>query len=410
LLRNSRGFSARNDFFNTLLELAHHRDAVAYGFVEARLKITPNGEVNVDERFYADVLSKYLSKRSRDSNERAAADYDSYFATPDSISDEETNRLERALSDFNRVFAAEFGFSVHLLFKTRDQLRAMAWNSRTPGGLMNEAQFRGFLLHCGFSDREAEAFLHRFTLPIRSAWDADLPPRCQKHDVYPWRFRRQLSLLTRPLIQLSKSPHTWLVSVPMFERSMEYWLGNLERAYFPKDFFQSSEMQSHIGEIVNKRGHEFAQSVGAVFSSAGCRAKVEVEMTELGASKRDGLGDIDVLAWDNVLGLVFAVECKRLLIATTVREIVQRLEDFRGRREEKDSLGRHLRRIDWLSNHVEAVERYTGIPAANLQLIPLLVTSAIVPMQFYSEMRFPVDQVVPYDDLAKYLIVRARGE
>jgi hypothetical protein len=196
----------------------------------------------------------------------------------------------------------------------------------------------------------------------------------------------------------------------MFDRSVKYWLGNLERAYFPKDFFQSAEMQSYVGRIVNERGHEFNQTVAGVFSSAGYTAKIEIQMTELGASKKDGLGDIDVLAWDSASGFVFAVECKRLLIATTVREIVQRLEDFRGRREERDSLGRHLRRIDWLSNHREVLVGYTGIATAHLQLTPLLVTSDIVPMQFYSEMRFPVDQVVPYDDLPNDLAARARGK
>jgi hypothetical protein len=191
-----------------MLELAHHRDAVAYGFVEPCIKIMPNGEVNLDEKFYADVLSKYFSKRSRDTNERAAVDYDTYFPTLDSLSPEETDRLQRSLSDFDTVFTPEFGFSVHLLFKARDELKDAAWKHRTAGGPFTEPQFHAFLRLCGFSNREAESFLDRFTLPIRTAWDADLPPRCQKHDVYPWRFRRQLSLLTRPLVQLSKSPRS----------------------------------------------------------------------------------------------------------------------------------------------------------------------------------------------------------
>lgn len=389
-----------------LLELAHHRDAIAYGFMEPCLKIMPNGELGVEEKFYIEVLSKYLSKRSRDTNERAAAHYDSYFSAPN-ISDEESDRTERAISDFDKVFVAEFGFSVHQLFDARDELKAMAWKTRKTGGLMDEAQFHAFLQHCKFSDHEAKAFLERFSLPIRTAWDANLPPRCQKFDVYPWRFRRQLSLLTRPLVQTSVAPRVWFVSVPMFEKSVTYWLGNLERAYFPKDFFQSSEMQSYIGTVVNKRGHEFTRRVGEVFSTNGYVTRLEVEMTGLGASKKDGLGDVDVLAWNDASGRVFVIECKRLLMATTVREVVQRLEDFQGNKEEKDSLGRHLRRIDWITKHSDEVAKLIGIPSSNIKLIPLLVTSDTVPMQFYDAMKFPTAQVIPYDDLAKYLSEQA---
>ena len=130
-------------------------------------------------------------------------------------------------------------------------------------------------------------------------------------------------------------------------------------------------------------------------------------MTGLGASKKDGLGDVDVLAWNDASGRVFVIECKRLLMATTVREVVQRLEDFQGNKEEKDSLGRHLRRIDWITKHSDEVAKLIGIPSSNIKLIPLLVTSDTVPMQFYDAMKFPTAQVIPYDDLAKYLSEQA---
>lgn len=126
-------------------------------------------------------------------------------------------------------------------------------------------------------------------------------------------------------------------------------------------------------------------------------------MTKLGAPKKEGLGDIDVLAWDRVSGNVLAIECKRLLPAITVREVIQRLEDFRGNREEKDSLGRHLRRVDWLKKNLNLLAKYTRIPAVNIRLTPMLVTSETVPMQFFTEMNLPASHVVPYDELGNHI-------
>ena len=159
-------------------------------------------------------------------------------------------------------------------------------------------------------------------------------------------------------------------------------------------------MQQHVGNVTNKRGHDFAQKVGKLFADSGCSTKLEVEVTQLGASKKLRLGNVDVLSWEETTGRVYAVECKRLLTANSVREVVQRLEDFRGDMKKKDSMGRHCRRIEWLKNNLEALAKFTGIPTATIRLIPMLVTSEIVPMQFYKDMKFPTAQVLSFDDLA----------
>jgi hypothetical protein len=122
-------------------------------------------------------------------------------------------------------------------------------------------------------------------------------------------------------------------------------------------------------------------------------------MAELGAHKNPDLGDIDVLAWRSDSRIVFLVEAKRLTPALTVREVIQRLEEFRGDEKRNDSLGKHVRRIKWLENNLSGVEKLTGIPATKLQICSLLVTSEAVPMQFFDEMNFPTNQVVPIDEL-----------
>lgn len=194
-----------------------------------------------------------------------------------------------------------------------------------------------------------------------------------------------------------------MVSVPVFEKSVTYVLGHLEHARFPKDFFHSAEMQKYVGDATNQRGHDFAKKVGKVFTDSGCTTKLEIEVTQLGASKQLCLGDVDVLSWEEKSGRVYAVECKRLLTASSVREVVQRLEDFRGDKKEMDSLGRHLRRIEWLEKYLDALAKFTGIPTGKIRLIPLLVTSEIVPMQFYEGMKFPTSQVLSFDEVTNRL-------
>ena len=387
-----------------LIEFAHHRDAMAFGFLKPSVKIYPNGEIEVDESFYSEILSKYLSHRSDDASERAAESYDQHFDPPQAASEEESEIANRKMAKFDEVFVPEFGFSFEKMLDVMDVWREFAIRAQASGGQLTEPEMLGLLCEgCGFSSSEANAFLERLTLPIRSQWDADLPPRCKKEDVYPWRFRRNLSLLVRPLVEVARSPRTWIISAPFFERSVAYLGGNVENADFPERFFASDKMRKYIGQRVNRRGHIFAEKVHTVFIQQGYAARLEIEMTELGAAKHAGLGDIDVLAWNVATGKVFPVECKRLLTALTVREVIQRLEDFRGDRKAKDSLGRHLRRVDWLTENLQSLVKLTGIPPERIRLMPCLATSDIVPMQFFQEMDFPLNQVVPFDRLVSFI-------
>jgi hypothetical protein len=49
------------------------------------------------------------------------------------------------------------------------------------------------------------------------------------------------------------------------------------------------------------------------------------------------------------------------------------------------------------------VQKITGIPAAAISFRPLVVTSELMPMQFFEEMNFPTNQVVSVDELPTYL-------
>ena len=166
---------------------------------------------------------------------------------------------------------------------------------------------------------QAERLLAAFTLPIRSRWDAELPPRCSKLDVYPWRFRRNLSLLMRPLVLVRTEPRGWLISAPFFEKSAQCLTGNIYEGRLPDRFFGSRELRAYIGSIVDKHGHAFAEQVAITFRNSGYNTRTEVRLTELETPRDPDLGDVDVLAWSERGTDVFITECKRLTPALTVR-------------------------------------------------------------------------------------------
>jgi len=201
---------------------------------------------------------------------------------------------------------------------------------------------------------------------------------------------------------VNTSPRRWVISAALFENAGRYITGNIYEGRLPDRFFVL-KLRAYIGAIVDRHGHAFAERVAGIFRKSGYTTRAEIRLTELGAPRNPDLGDVDVLAWTGSGTDVFIAECKRLTPALTVREVIQRLEDFRGDEQRKDSLGKHLARLAWLDKNRAGLQKITGIPATAISFRPLLVTSELVPMRFFEEMKFPTNRVVSADDLSAYL-------
>jgi hypothetical protein len=364
-----------------MILLAQMRDAIANGFIESRVQIYANGEIDTDRTFH-ELSTKYLTAKSKKITDYVVSEADSYYWGKKKVSME---GVEEYCNKQDQVFIPEYGFSMSKMFLIGDQLRDRSIQEKKSFFIMNEQEMKVLLSTAGLSSVEAQAFLARFTLPVRTSWNTGLPSGCRDSDVFLWRHRRKMSFLSRPLMELSSLPKSWIVSATAFDRTTQHLFIRIDDGNIQHNYFNSEEMRSRIGEIVNKLGHEFARDVEAVAKEAGFKTDLEVEMTSLGAKKSDGLGDVDVLAWKTGSLVVYVVECKRLRSAITTYDIIQRLEDFKNDKKEKNSLTKHIRRCDWLSNNRAALSKLTGIDSHCMEIRPLLVTSDIVPMQFFED-------------------------
>jgi hypothetical protein len=135
-------------------------------------------------------------------------------------------------------------------------------------------------------------------------------------------------------------------------------------------------MKKYTGAVNARRGLDFNRAVGTLFSAEGWNVRLEVEMNELGALPNEASGDVDVLAWKG--NVVCVCECKELLFARTVSEVADQLVRFCG--VPGDELHKHLRRVGFIQAHSDGLRRITNV--ANPRVVPLLVSSKIVPMQF----------------------------
>jgi hypothetical protein len=384
-----------------LILTANHRDAISEGFISPpEVHVFPNGELDVNDHFYKSVMAPYVQALFAKQFRSSAQNYEKWFSdhkeSSDSDADEILDRLEQP-------FHQEFGVTISQFVMIPQYFGRFALENQKLVLEFDEPGIRSFLKEvCNLDEKSADLYLARFSLPPRRAWDQDLQG-FEKNDVWPWKLRRRLSLLMRPLVLMSAKPEKrWLVYPPLLAMNRLYVLNGVSEAAFPRHHFQSEAMLTFLDGQVNRQGHEFEHEVANHLEQLGFHTRRNIFMTALGASASSGVsGDVDVLAWKHNSSNVLVIECKHLRMAASVRDVVDRLDEFRGERDDK--LGKHLRRLNWLKSNPAAVSALSGIPVTAIQFRGLLVTNDLVPMKFFSGSLISQQDVVALNQLANLL-------
>lgn len=383
-------FDALQADISVLINVANHSDAIRYEFLKPDTKIYPNGELDFDFADLAEVVGQYLSGYFNDQFQSAADAYEQNFDSGEPMG------AAPLPEEFKDACKVEYGVSVEQIVNLSASLAKVALEDRRALYEQSETDLIKLISETQeLSKPETETLISKLSLCPRDSWDSQFPAGFSGRDIWPWRFRRKLSLIARPLVRLAEGRDaTFVVSPGLVEEAVRYLLDGTLRGDFPPEYYQTSEMRSWIGRARHERGRAFEEHVRTRFEELHYHARSGVQMSELGTKKEEGdLGDVDVLAWSDD-GTIFVVECKSLQFAKTVSEIGEQLKQFRG--EANDALARHLTRVNWLERHPETLRRVIQADAkTRCTIVSLLVTNTIVPMQFATGLPLDSKHIVP---------------
>jgi hypothetical protein len=375
-----------------LIATAAHSDAIRTRCADPAMKIWRLGDFTLGDDFM-DVMHPYLASHFEKSHMAEVERYADLFMA----------RKEGTLTD-TEVFGQEFVESFHGEFgispgRLAELASILAEDAISQGKIVvvRETDSLSFMLaKAGFSQVEIDGIWKSFVLKPRDRWDLAEKPFRNK-DWFPWRYRRRLSLMARPIVNLGDGR---VIYAPGFcEDSFRHSVMECFQGAFETEYFDTQRMRQLVGAVNARRGLEFNRAVGDLFRAEGWSVRLEVKMKELNAPRKEAAGDVDVLAWKS--SIVCVCECKELLFARTLSEVADQLARFRG--VPGDDLDKHLRRSSFLNAHTQGIQKITRID--NPQIVPLFVTSKIVPMQFartFATQVVSADQVTA-DFLSKLL-------
>ena len=362
-----------------LHHLGGSSEAIKYGGKKAEIRVTPLGDIHTQIDFEEKIADPYGQAIGRKRFRSGADVYETHFREPP-VAQNSKNVLD---SEFLAAWTEAYGFTI-------DEMRIFMDSIDDEGLRRNEPMFISNFTELSDLNRSGRIepptvrnILDALTLQPRVTW-ASTPNGFSSKDWYPWRFRRRLSAIARPILQLTEGEDPSLLIAPGLVREGAAKLVDycLRGGYDAKDF-RPGRMRAWIGAEENRRGNKFNSEVAERLEALGWRTRSSIRATELLNDKLDrDYGDFDVFAWRD--DRVLAIECKDLELAMTAGEIARQLDEFRGEigiRGKPDRLKKHLLRVELLRLRAADLQAFvgsSGVPTIEAHL----VFSGIVPMHF----------------------------
>jgi hypothetical protein len=359
-------------------------DAIYWDAMEPRLRVTALGDIHANVTFQREVLAPYGRAGSDLAVHQNIENYAENLAEPEA---RDTDASMFA-PEFHDALEEQFGVPLDGIRKFIDALENVGIKRRHAILTTKKSRLLESMTNENFVDLPTATILTEyFTFKGRAQW-RDLPDGCDERDLFPWRFRRRMSVLRKPLIQLDSAENPTLIVAPGIVRdAIVYMIGNYHRGDFPLRQL-SPKMKRWAGESRKRMGREFCVAVAKRLKELGWNVETEVRVTKLlqKGFERD-YGDVDVLAWQTDTNRILVVECKDVQHRKTEGEVAEQLADFRGELDSEgkpDLLLRHLRRIEVISQHAAELTRYVGFRSAS-RIEGHLVFKNPVPMKFVWE-------------------------
>ena len=362
-------------------QLGGWSDSIRWDVMEPYLKIRPYGDVHAKLDFDHDIIGPFARTTADIRVMEAVSSYAQNLIQP-----EERGPVEDVLeSQFLSAWRDQTGASLEDMLLFVDYVEDYGVRAEEAVLTVPRSRLLGFSFDGKTIDRASnEAIVEFLTFRTRPKW-REVPAGYRDSDRHPWRFRRQLSVLRRPLLQIDDGDDPMIIVAPgLLRDAFMYMIGNYHRGDFPARQLRSG-MRSWAGTTRDKVGHEFNLTVAARLKELGWQAEPEVKITRLLKQGFDrDYGDVDVIAWNPETGRVLIIECKDVQYRKTYGEIAEQLADFRGGigpNGKRDNLRKHLDRVELASMHLSAVAQFVAMPSVT-NLESHLVFKNPVPMQF----------------------------
>ena len=380
-----------------IIRLGELSDAIYFNALKPEIAISPLGGLLFRDEL-GDLVVEPLLRYEVESKYRSGASVqEKNYKDPIVI----PSTREKFPTEFWNAWNEEMGFDIdegrRILERLEDE------GVRTGNAILSIRKQKYFETVCadGIDRQSAERFLDQFSLRTREQWDS-VPTGFKQKDLYPWRFGRRLSYLTRPILQLTSDCNPLLIIAPYSLRlGFAYVLDGTKSGRLEQSFFRTKRMRDEYWGKASE-GHTFASDVAQEFRKSKWCVRTNVGLPEVLNQKLDrNFGDIDVMAWKPDGKELLVIECKDLSPSLNYSEIAAQLSEYQGADVggRPDKLKRHLSRVEMIMAGAAEVRKFTK--QSEVDVVSWMVCSRRVPMQYAEIEAFSVTRIGTLGDVVQ---------
>jgi len=377
-----------------LVNTASDSDAINSDLVESLIEIHPNGSYIIPADIWSSVLQPYYAGHFEFQFNKSVESYAELYSVKEPKKSDPDSIFH---PDFAAAFESEYEFTPTQYIECIAEIIDQIVLSNDECIIINKDELIDRIhTHRNILKITVLKFIECFCLINRKGWDK-LPEGYVFRDIAPWKHKRKLSCLVRPLIEVDNNE--LFCSLSLIKTSSMYFIDKATEGEFIPEFYNSQKMRSFVGKMIDKRGADYTNTVKKYFEEQGWQAESEVLMPTLGAPQE--LGDIDVLLLSNN-GRLIAIECKNLQMAKTISEVADVLNRFKGHGED-DELLKHLKRIEWVSENLNQVKERVAFKGEVSSFEHYLLTNTEMPMQYTSGLPIDTGLIKSYKDIKEII-------
>jgi hypothetical protein len=363
-------------------------DAFHFGLEDSQLSYLGSGRLGLSRGRYQIGQEQYLDAVVPEHARALAARY------PDSWR-QDADVPPPELDEINVAAQAEWGKPLTLLLEFFGAVSELAYE-RGDGvaATVPSAELEALLAErLGWPIDELRDLAVHFTLTERPDF-LRVPDGFERYEVWPWRFNRRLSYLSRPLLtRRVGSTEEYVFGVRHPHQTAKYMVSLITSERLRA---QSTEMRNLMTRLRQRETQRFVEQVAEVHSQRGMSVRVNVKKIageRITRENGDDLTDVDVLAADPRGKMLYALECKDLEAARTPVELQNELRNtFSSGGSRRSAADKQVERVAWLRQRLRAVLKDLGIndSPADWRVQGAIVTDVHVMSAYVAECPLPV--------------------
>jgi hypothetical protein len=377
---------------NQVIDWGMTADAINFKMDDPEMGLAPSGRIFSISTLLHELLRPYKEARTETSVDEMIKNFPLAFGAVIDQPDANPLATEREIDE---GFLAEFSITLTNLKSIIGALVALGLKQEKPSIEVAEETLKAYLVEA-LNDTPVntiEIGLDLLSITKRPSL-LKSPKGFEKDDIYPWVYNRALSFKRRPLIALIKPADQkkyYYFGFRQLVQSAEYLNGLIQEGRLKAK--EGGKLKGLLAVINKKKGKVFRNE-----AKNWLLKNSPLELTDHEVKIKPGghleapidLGDVDILAYDRNLHIVYPIECKNTVGANAIHEMKTEMDNYLGRDGEDGKIQKHVRRDAWIKDNKQAVAKLLKLDNDTFEVRSFVLTAKDVPVKYLASGTLPL--------------------